>query len=450
MKFHFFLKKLTLAFVIIFTSLNALAQCYEGVCRLAIARCFEHEAEIGHIICGNNTSNMFETKIYITSKDGYLYAQSNYIVPGYDFEYPSKLSSKNVMDLEKIMMNIFYAERPNEFEFEVAKSNMLNQVEFVVDPKIINDYKFSSTNFYSAQKLKFICPDDTYRDALILNKKKGDIEYLIRYNKNISTRIYDQNLSYIFSNIQNSTFKSENIKILSLLENAATKRMLSKDFSDKTVTFKLNINDFKKELISNKGKQIIILGHIENDNFITLDKGGKEIFKISLEEINKFKKENNLSILLLGCNSGVTSGTTGVLNKFVSTDVLKRLKIAITNNTIESFLNDLSDETLDFVLDQTFFTAENISKSGIEKNVERIDFDVFTKQTNDNKEIFGPPVGRVIFLDSIPITQSIPPLPDIIVPSSNEETHMMRNIIYTVLSSLGIILIGNFIFKSKR
>jgi hypothetical protein len=82
------------------------------VCRKEWISGFENEVKIGHAICGENTSKMSETKIYLTVKDDQLYVQSNYVTPGY--ENPTKLATSDKMGtIDEIAMNIFFTEYPS-------------------------------------------------------------------------------------------------------------------------------------------------------------------------------------------------------------------------------------------------------------------------------------------------------------------------------------------------
>jgi hypothetical protein len=117
--------------------------------------------------------------------------------------------------------------------------------------------------------------------------------------------------------------------------------------------------------------------------------------------IETFAKENDLSLIILGCNSAQNGAGSGVLKKFNSIDVLNQLKNIADVNNIETFLNNLSDGTFDFVLDESFFSTEKDILQTERTNLpERIEYNVYVKNKPNSKFVKTPAIGKIIFIES--------------------------------------------------
>ena len=465
-------KKTKQLFLALFFIASCLPQSFSQsvVCRLPRIEGYDQEYSVGKSICGEATSTMSDTKFFITVKDDNLYAHSNYLTPGYD--NPTKLATSDPMNsIEDIAMNIFFAEYPSEAKLAQMNSMLRNNIEIVLDPKIMNDSKYGTINFSKAGKLKFICPDNEIRDAIKIQNKAGDFEFGIKYNNQFSTRIKDQNLGFIFSELRTQKIDFSKIKIINLVDNSSTKNVLNINFSEKVIAFDFSSKEnFKNLLLSNKGKRTAIIGHIENGDFVTIDKGGKEIFRIPISEIEIFQKENKLELIILGCNSAGEGAGSGALNKFNSIDALNRLKTTEKTENIEQFLDSLSFGTLHFVIDETFFRIEqDVVSNGGNRMPDRIEISVYDKSKGEittvgNLKYKGSIIllglGTAEFIASLTTTppstdtsQTVNPQSDstYVSPVDNgDKSDNTRNIILFIVIGGGMIGLIGYIFKSSN
>lgn len=458
-------------FLALFFIVSCLTQSFSQsvVCRLPRIKGYDQEYSVGKSICGETTSTMSDTKFFITVKDGNLYIHSNYLTPGFD--NPTKLATSDPMNsIEDIAMNIFFTEYPSEAKLAQMNSMLRTNIEIVLDPKIINDSKYGSINFSKAGKLKFICPDNEIRDAIKIQNNVGDFDFGIKYNNQFSIRIKDQNLSFIFSELRTQKIDFDKIKIMNLVDNSSTKNVLNSKFSDKVISFDFSSKEnFKALLLSNKGNRTAIIGHIENGNFVTIDKAGKEIFRIPISEIEVFQKENKLELIILGCNSAGEGANSGTLNKFNSIDALNRLKTTEKTENIEQFLDSLSFKPLHFVIDESFFRIEqDVVSTGGNRMPDKIEISVYDKSkdeiktlSNSNKKgtiiILG--LGYAEFLDNN-ITNnnsySINPTPQNdstgFVPgtNNNNDGNGSNTTLYVILGVIAVGVIGYFLKSSNK
>lgn len=355
-----------------------------------------------------STEKISESKLYISVKGDKIYVQSNFL-PDESSEYPIKLATspqKGFNSLDDYLFNIYIfgikeKEKISQFEFDKISNELQNNVEFTIDPSFFNSSEFNTLDLSSYNNIKIACPDKISRQSFKIKDENGKIEYLVKYDDTIFIRIKNQNLNFIFSSTKKQRIDPNKIKIVSLIENSSTKELLTKNFTDKTLPFDYkSIEGFKELLLKNKGNRTIILGHIEKGNFVTIE-SGKEIFKISIDLIETFAKENDLSLIILGCNSAQNGAGSGVLKKFNSIDVLNQLKNIVNVNNIETFLNNLSDGTFDFVLDESFFSKEKDILQTEKINLpERIEFNVYVKNKPNSKFVKTPAIGKIIFIES--------------------------------------------------
>jgi hypothetical protein len=369
-----------LLLVVAFYAVNLfsnLSYSQDVVCRLPRINGFDREYSVGNSIVGETTSEMSETKIYMTVSDGSLYVHSNYVTPGYD--NPTKLATSEEMgSIEDIAMNIFFDQQPSFSEFDRMKSLLKNRVEITLDPAVLKSGKYKTIDFSNAGTMNFICPDGKVRTGIKFRNAAGDIEYLIKYSDQISVRVNGQNLDFIFSQLKSQRINFNDVRIVNLVENSSTKNVLEGNFPGKTLAFDYSSTDnFKNLLLSNKGKRTVVIGHIEDGNFVTIDKSGNEIFRTSISEIEAFQKDNQLELILLGCNSAGEGAGSGALNKFNSIDALNRLKTTEKTKNIEEFLDSLSFRTLHFVVDETFFNFDDAAANMNYQMPKRIDVTVY-------------------------------------------------------------------------
>jgi hypothetical protein len=187
-----------------------------------------------------NTTKISESKVYISVRDNSIYIHSNFL-PDILAPYPIKLSSPPKYSvIEDYLANIFFFgrdERPSQLEMDNISNDLKNNVEFTIDPSFFNSSKFNTLDLSSYNNIKIACPDEISRKSFKIKDKNGEIEYLLKYDDAIYTRIKNQNLNFIFSSIKKQRIDPNKIKIVSLIENSSTKELLTKNFSDKKTSF---------------------------------------------------------------------------------------------------------------------------------------------------------------------------------------------------------------------
>lgn len=262
----------------------------QGTCYSQALKCFlshiegmEHEHDLGVHYNGENTRNLSEVKVYMVASDDKLYLQSNYLIE--DAKYPVKmLANENNLSAEDFLGNLLFTDEQlkNVAGNLEAFLNTVHDLDLTLDPSVLKSEKFSYLDFSEFRNIRFSCPDNVARSAARLKNYDGTFEYLISFNQSICLRIKRNNLLFNFSKLQNAS-SFDNIRIISLVENSSTKNLLQQKFANQTLTFDYSgMQSFKSLLLSTKNEKVVLLGHIENNSFITYNPSGEEIFKISI------------------------------------------------------------------------------------------------------------------------------------------------------------------------
>ena len=110
---------------------------------------FEVEREVANKLLGPTTTNRTQAKIFLTVYQGLLYAQTNYIPPG--FSYPTKLAVSSNIDLTSIVYYLLYSANDSgnasELDIDTIKKLIKEAISFFVERERLQDSIFSSPPF---------------------------------------------------------------------------------------------------------------------------------------------------------------------------------------------------------------------------------------------------------------------------------------------------------------
>lgn len=369
------------------------------VCPKANIAGFEREHEIGNIFVESNTTDISKSKIYITLQNEEVFIQSNYI-PSAEFEYGIKMATPLVPEyktLEDYFTNIYFFGQkymPDNSEVAALKATLSRDAEIIVDPSVLSHKDFKKYNFADYKKLKVSSGDNVAWNVRTITNDDQKT-YLLKYSDAISIRLENQDIDKVLSRLPSAGFNSSKARLFSFSENTATKKFIEKELSDINVPVAYNIDALKKAIIANKDNDIFLLGHIEGENFVTLNPSGKVMFEVPISELMQLQQDHNIFMMFLGCNSADIAGA-GALKKFNSLDALKRLKMALKNDKMEGFLNDLSEGTLDLVIDDKFLVNESQLAEGV-AGQEHYQIQIY--KASGTTDIKGKPLGTLVVLD---------------------------------------------------
>lgn len=101
------------------------------VCHLACITGFERECTNALTFVGTDTRTPADCRVYVTRKDGFVYAHSNYVKPGY--AQPTKLATNGRLSLFKILLNLMLLKLPDEEEYRRLRQLHEQRIHFFVN-----------------------------------------------------------------------------------------------------------------------------------------------------------------------------------------------------------------------------------------------------------------------------------------------------------------------------
>ena len=211
------------------------------------------------------------------------------------------------------------------------------------------------------QSLKFDIEKGTYVS------KRGDVyntktiktpngqERVFILKPNLYVKFTNKNsIDLIKTKLNSRKYLQEEIEVISLVKDDATNGVLKQNFPNNHLVFNVpSMRGLIQKLKANKNKSVVVVGHIEGNEFVTPLANGNE-FRVSLEELKRLGDELEVNIFPMGCNSGFQG--TGLVTKFNSVDALNRLKPAVENNTtVMGMLEDLAGNDFKVIIDEIPF-----------------------------------------------------------------------------------------------
>jgi hypothetical protein len=397
---------------------------------------------LGYELCGPLTTDIAKTTLFITSTDlEGLYIHSN---------FPYRTSKKDVAKaslvvyngktfFEEIVESIFIQDRPSERPFlEQRKRQFEKDVRLIIDAAVFNDpsYKTLGLDRIDSRNIRIYCADGSTRKV----HKLANGEYVIDYAEKVKTRI-GKTSEASFSFLEEPFLFQENYKVLSLVEDRMTNNKLNKLFSqhklplDSKRTQEQIKEDLMATLLANKNSLVHILGHIEENSFVTKNAANEVIFRIPVAEINEFQKKNGLAIIYNGCSSALSGAGTGHTVIINSKESLDRIALAHENKkkTNAGFFSDLAPANGYMVIG-----------NDIVNGFATISAEIYSKKTDE-------PLMTSSLVSAIPYRQ-ISPLESPNPPASQPDHVTLWEGIFGILKTITImcaILFGSFYLYEK-
>jgi hypothetical protein len=127
------------------------------VCRKERLSGFDFEQEMAKQLLGADTRKLTEAKIFITAHKDHLFAQTNYVCPGY--ESPAKLAADSELELPDIALNLLYDhDTTTDSKFNAAEFVRLvhDQVSFFIDRDAIDKSSFPGIDLSKCRHLTWV------------------------------------------------------------------------------------------------------------------------------------------------------------------------------------------------------------------------------------------------------------------------------------------------------
>ena len=178
--------------------------------------------------------------------------------------------------------------------------------------------------------------------------------------------------------LETAKFDKSNLKIASLFIESATEHQLKTSGPLKKAVIRSSARslhteaDIRKIFEEAKGTTLVLLGHVENSDYVILGSGDSTQLRIPIARVRQMAKENNVSLIDIGCETvkAIKSSNFGfgVMTRYRSTDAVKALERAVMqSNTLGDFLVHIASTDLRVVIEPSFLQSESRSVTVFEK-----------------------------------------------------------------------------------
>jgi hypothetical protein len=373
------------------------------VCRRAAISGFDTQyAQAKNVLGKKTTSDIKTCEVFVTKgPDDYLYFHSNFISDGFDF--PTKIATDKVRDLTLVTANLLYA--PSEG----GKFSPADTEKIIEAHKKYVKYFFDQTLFDTAGKISLDLggADNLYvlfdgapppKRLTRLNPIRGP-PYVAEYDRSLFVPVTSSSAPQkLFSRLEMRPFKSREIRFVSMIPDSATESAIK---TSAVSSIREQLDSPSKETLQdlfrrNSGRIVVLLGHVEGENFVATDAAGKNtLFTLSLTEIEQMAVTAGCDAIMLGCSSALAGTSVGVNKPFNPVDAVGRLAKALNASNYLEFVRTLSNEDMGLVF----------TDSAFDQSTKRVDAEVYTREAGRSEPVVrdGNVAGRVALVLAIAV-----------------------------------------------
>ena len=355
------MKNRIIVFALILLFLN-LSTADATVCKLEGLEGFDLAKSRGDSFVGENTSNLDQVSLYVEMTKEGPWFQSNYVEPGY--RYPTKIGNEPINDAQLAFLNIVmteetYISRP-DIVGETINTYEKNTTIFV-DQSVFNKDGTTKINFNNATKLIAVdgaSGKELGRVEKVVRNREEEPVFFVKALGCCFFGIPPHAIEAIINRLQSLKFDKSKLELFSLVNDSATVNALK---NSKVLKNHIehpegldSISILKDKLALSKGKTLVVVGHVENKKFVNRDASGKKIFEQDILELHSLAKENDVELVLLGCetskNIDIATLGGGVIGRFNTLDAVSNLERAVSKSkNFADFFENITSSGLMFV-----------------------------------------------------------------------------------------------------
>ena len=338
----------------------SLVQSGSVVCHLEHISGFEKEYDRGKHVLPAATSDSNSIAVFVTMRKGVVYFQSNR-KSSLDPANVVKIATNESTDLKTLLLNVL----PETEQTEATVEKLHKTTKYVLDTSVFNPDSSTSIDLEGAENVWIVTADSFEpRKALLVEKARGPPSWCYSWRQHvyIPASTSAEALKTLEA-LGNATLDGKSLRFASLVEDTATDKAIGDSKSLSRVLFKpppRSKADVEKLFADAKGHTVVIMGHVEAEDFVTRDARRKEIFRVSISELQTRADAQGCKLVALGCASARVA-EIGVADRFNSVDAVARLTGSIDRPTFGAFAESLSSPTLRLVLGRV--AAENGSQT---------------------------------------------------------------------------------------
>ena len=326
-----------------------------------------------HTLLGENTTNIYDIRLFVTKEKDDLYIQSNFLSrdperPGHYSDNPTKIlvDAGEIPDIATAMQNIIFwassaKDLPPDAENQLRVA--LKRAKVYVDQTALGDDGRPPLDLSEASNIVLA------RDNASVTS--GEIHFLPmdepppvlteRLNGCCLDGLPPGRGEAIVRRLAKHSISIEQTRLLSLVIDSGTDNVINKSPFLKRITVDMRggRGDWSVRLeeimAKSRGKTLLILSHVANGSVVIEDAGGKAVFSMSLADLQNSAHKNNVNMVLFGCETtklfSKTSAQIGIAGKYNTAFAAKRIAAALesSKNAFE-FLSSVSTEGLSVVV----------------------------------------------------------------------------------------------------
>jgi hypothetical protein len=323
------------------------------------------------IVGSDTTEDRHNIRIYVENTHDGFYFQSNFCKsPCSSSVFPTKIFIKKPISLKDALENvIFTAEnRLNPDDWAEQSKALLNSVEVFADKSIISAEGGSSIDMSGATRISIVSGSQHITLASqvsSLSTSDGSI-LTARISGCCLDGFPPLEADHLRSALDAAKYDPARVKFASLVADTATVKAINESVSVRAMSggnsYVKNLSDLKSLFKKSNNSTLMLLGHVEGDEFVTRDASQRMLYSISFNDLNSLARENNINLIHLGCNTARQIATdtvgAGVSVRFNTVDLVKRLNEVLPKvSTFTDLLAGLSADGLKIVVNNTFASA---------------------------------------------------------------------------------------------
>ncbi len=336
---------------------------YAEVCRLPNLAGYEQMAARAKRVLPKETRNINEIAVYVErDPKGGFYYHSNFISERH--EYPTKIGNDpRILDLAWALQNIVWTQRPNAAREQMVRDAYLKHARIFVDRSVFRPD--GTTELVFGDKDNITLVDANARSATRAIAVRTDtpprlIAELIS-GCCLHARPVGAGALAVRDGLRDIKLDQREVKIASLVSDSATMNAL-RSGALRTATAQMNpgtvrsVSDLRLLFEEQRGKQVIVIGHVEGGNFVIRDARGVATATLAIPELRALALQNDVLLIEVGCNTaGVVQdgvAAVGVATRFNTVDAVQRMSRAFeSSKTLADFLGSMADESVKVVVD---------------------------------------------------------------------------------------------------
>jgi hypothetical protein len=336
------------------------------VCRLPGLQGFDGPAQRAKATLPNTTSDQRKAAVYIENTADGLYFHSNYVTPGAD--HPTKIGGEKIDDAAIAFVNIVHAERISDDAWRETERVFHDDVKIYLNENVFGENGIPLVDLRGAKNISVVSKNAT--TSLIassietLSRNKPPPLILKKIAGCCFFGIPPHLASKYAEALKARSFQSKEVRFLSLVRDSATEAAIRNAPHVQKANLResgkvLNLADIEASFKDAKGKTVVLIGHVEGENFVTRNARSEVALSVSIHDLRASASKYGIELIDLGCRTAQQiskdSLGVGVTTRFNTVDAVNSINRAMSHSkNYEEFFENLTSGGLKVVVDGEF------------------------------------------------------------------------------------------------